>query len=320
MRYLYLCFLTLLLTACATQWQKTSDENGEKKYRLNVQNNHTFSQTGLINIDTNSLNAGDILFSANRGIISKSIRYLSASPVSHTFIYIGNNQVAEAVGSGVRIISINDSIKDSSILAVYRHPQLTSSHANLLREFAYKHLDKSYNHFGIVKQFPYTITRKVCELPVIPRHTRHLCLNTMALIEISPIKISKSQQYFCSQFVMEGYKYAGLPLSKHNPEWISPADILHMRDDDVSSFVPNIALQYVGHLRYENSLLETPAKLVDVSTVQGVVALQIKDITSRKAIIYNNVNVRNVPQMPVLQESLLTNSYQQIAQGNFNFQ
>ena len=261
MRHLYLCCLTLLLTSCATQWQKTTNENGKKTYSLNVQNNHTFSHTGLINIDTDSLNAGDILFSANHGIVSKSIRYLGTSPVSHTFIYIGNNQAAEAVGSGIRIISIDDSIKDSSTLAVYRHPQLTQQHADLLREFAYQHLDKSYNHFGIVKQLPYTITRKVCELPVIPRHTRHLCLNTMAVVEISPIKLPKSQRYFCSQFVMEGYKYAGLPLSKHNPEWISPADILHMRNDDVSSFVPNVALQYVGHLRYRDGLADNEINL-----------------------------------------------------------
>lgn len=255
MRYIYLLFL-FSLSACATQWQKSHNENGDIEYSLKIQNNHTAPSTGLIDIETDKLQAGDILFSSNHGIISKSIRYLGTTSVSHTFIYIGNNQAAEAVGSGIRIISIDDSIKDSSTLAVYRHPQLTQQHADLLREFAYQHLDKSYNHFGIVKQLPYTITRKVCELPVIPRHTRHLCLNTMAVVEISPIKLPKSQRYFCSQFVMEGYKYAGLPLSKHNPEWISPADILHMRDDDVSSFVPNVALQYVGHLRYKDSSLK----------------------------------------------------------------
>ncbi|MBR1374521.1 MAG: hypothetical protein IJ566_00355 [Cardiobacteriaceae bacterium] len=247
--------MTLLLSACATQWQKTIDEHGEKKYSLKIQNHRSFPDTGLIFIETEQLHAGDIIFSSNKGLMSKSIRYLAASPVSHAFIYIGNNQVAEAVTSGIQISNIEDTINKSATIAVYRHPQFTDKHEDLLRQFAYQHLDKDYNHFGIVKQLPYSITRKVCELPVIPRHTRHLCLNTMGVVEISTLpqyNLFLDRRYFCSQFVMESYKYIGLPLSSHNPEWISPADLLHMRENDVASFVPNIRLQYVGHLRYKN--------------------------------------------------------------------
>ena len=38
------------------------------------------------------------------------------------------------------------------------------------------------------------------------------------------------------------------------PEWVSPADILHMREHDVPSVVPVVPLQYVGHLRCRASL------------------------------------------------------------------
>ena len=259
--YLLLLSSLFLLSACASQWQKKYDSTGEKQYTLKFQNNNTAPDTGLITISPAALKDGDILFSADKGFVSKSIRYLGGTSVSHTFIYIGDGQVAEAVGSGVRISSIEKSIKESPLLAVYRHPELTPLHSSKIRQFAHDNAGKNYNNFGIVKQLPYTITRKACELPIIPRHIRHLCLNTMAVVQISvPTFHHTNNRYFCSQFVIEAYNKANLPLTHLNPEWISPADILHMRENDVPSIVPNIKLEYVGHLRCRDSLLHGSCK------------------------------------------------------------
>lgn len=262
MKKCLLLFSLFLLSACATQWQKTYDETGYQ-YTLRFQNNNTVPNTGLISISPQQLQDGDILLSANRGLISKSIRYLGTTSVSHAFIYLGDGQAAEAVGSGIRILPIEESIKESSILAVYRHPQLTPQHSSKIRQFVYRHVGNGYNHLGIVKQLPYTISRKACELPVIPRHLRRFCLNTMAVMQISVVPDvhrfnplhNFNERYFCSQLVIEAYNHANLPLTHHNPEWISPADILHMREDDVPSIVPNVPLEYVGHLRCQDSLL-----------------------------------------------------------------
>ena len=37
-----------------------------------------------------------------------------------------------------------------------------------------------------------------------------------------------------------------------DPRWVSPVDIMHMREGDVSSFTPVQPLQYVGHLKKWN--------------------------------------------------------------------
>jgi hypothetical protein len=61
--------------------------------------------------------------------------------------------------------------------------------------------------------------------------------------------IGRNDQFFCSQFVLEAYKTAGLPLTDADPRLISPGDLLHMREGDVPSVKIRQTLQYVGHLK-----------------------------------------------------------------------
>ncbi len=68
----------------------------------------------------------------------------------------------------------------------------------------------------------------------------------MAAVQIKP---SKNQRYFCAQFVIQAFRSAGKPLTDFEPERVSPADILHMRAEDVSTIPAQVRLQYVGHLR-----------------------------------------------------------------------
>ena len=57
----------------------------------------------------------------------------------------------------------------------------------------------------------------------------------------------------------EAYRVAGLPITDADPRWISPADILHMREGDVSSVRVNQPLAYIGHLKFRDELaLNTP--------------------------------------------------------------
>ena len=61
---------------------------------------------------------------------------------------------------------------------------------------------------------------------------------------------SRNDQFFCSQFVLEAYNQAGLPVTTADPRWVSPADLLHMREGDVPSIPSTQPLRYVGHLKY----------------------------------------------------------------------
>ena len=56
---------------------------------------------------------------------------------------------------------------------------------------------------------------------------------------------------FCSQLVLDAFRQAGLPITNADPRLVSPSDILHMREGDVSSVRIHQRLRYVGHLKYQ---------------------------------------------------------------------
>ncbi len=47
--------------------------------------------------------------------------------------------------------------------------------------------------------------------------------------------------WFCSEFVSEAFVRAGHPLTLAQAAWISPSDLLHMREGDVATFKPETA-------------------------------------------------------------------------------
>ncbi|ASK27634.1 C40 family peptidase [Neisseria chenwenguii] len=57
----------------------------------------------------------------------------------------------------------------------------------------------------------------------------------MAVVQITPFN---SSRFFCSQFVVEAFNRAYKPLTDTEPEWITPSDILNMREGDVPSVTP----------------------------------------------------------------------------------
>jgi hypothetical protein len=198
-------------------------------------------------IHADALLAGDILLSATDGITSAGIRLLTMAPVSHASVYIGNHEIVEAVGQGVRKRTIAETLQEEAVVVVFRHPRLEQTHAEKIRSFALQKVGKPYDHLGIVLQAPFSIERRLCELPLVPDVIRHACLQGIATIQLGTVN---NDRFFCSQLVLESYRQAGLPLTQANPRWISPADILHMREGDVPSMRVRQTLAYVGHLKF----------------------------------------------------------------------
>jgi hypothetical protein len=95
---------------------------------------------------------------------------------------------------------------------------------------------------------PFSLERRACELPLLPEAMRDFCLRGVATIQLGA---ASNDRFFCSQFVLEAYRVAGLPITDADPRWVSPADILHMREGDVPSMKIHQALTYVGHLKNE---------------------------------------------------------------------
>ena len=239
------------LSACATEWQKGHAEDGRDVMRLHTVRNSTLPESGMIKIGEQDLQAGDILFSSEASVQSLGIRLFSNAAVSHVFLYLGDGEIAEAVGAGVRIRRLDEALKESNLTAAFRRPDLTEENIAALRDFARQQNGRRYNFLGIVKQVPYSLARNACELPVIPRRIRRFCLNAMAAVMIPSFG---NRRFFCSQFVIEAFNRAGKPLTSKSPEWLDPADILHMREGDVATFTPKARLNYVGHLQCSTSI------------------------------------------------------------------
>lgn len=247
----FLLMTALLLSACATEWHVRQRENGKAALRLQSVRNSTLPENGLVFIQPSDLRAGDILFSAEGSIHSLGIRVFSNAAVSHSFIYLGDGNIAEAVGSGTRIRPLADALQETNLTVAFRRPDLTDNDIQAIIAFAEEKNGSGYNHLGIALQAPFSIARNACELPVIPRAVRHLCLNALATITVPSLG---NKRLFCSQFVIEAFNRAGKPLTTARPQWVDPSDILHLREDDIATIAPVAKLHYIGHLQCTPSL------------------------------------------------------------------
>ncbi|ARU06364.1 hypothetical protein CCO03_18370 [Comamonas serinivorans] len=232
----------LMLSGCATQWQ-----GGEQGLpRLVVQNKALTPDNGGREARVEDLQAGDILLSAGSGLNAVSIRVSTLSPVSHAALYLGEGRVIDAVGSGVREVPLDVFVDEASAVVAFRHPGMRPDHLPALTAFAQDQVGQPYNLTGIVLQAPFTLERRLCELPVLPGPVRDFCLRGIALIQLG---VGPSDRFFCSQLVLEAYRRAGLPLTDADPRLATPVDLLHMREGDVPSVRTHQALRYVGHLK-----------------------------------------------------------------------
>jgi hypothetical protein len=243
--HLGLGFFTLgiLLAACATS---VKPGDGTLAPSIRFQSNELNPSNGGQLIAAEALRPGDILLTADNGFNSAGIRLITQSPVSHAVLYLGDQEVAEAVGEGIRRRSVADLLADEVTIVAFRHPNITPEHMVKMQAFVAKHLGQKYNFTGIMLQSPFVIERRVCELPLVPSLVRDFCIRGIAAVQLG---LGRSDQFFCSQFVLEAYRLAGLALTNADPRLISPADLLHMREGDVPSVKIHQALLYVGHMK-----------------------------------------------------------------------
>ena len=240
---IFTLLLTMLLTSCATGL-KTSESNPGGT--LVFQNKALHPANGGVLINGAQLLPGDIILTASNSLSSSGIRLISLSPVSHAAVYMGEQQVAEAVTSGIRRRSVGDLMDEESTIVVFRYPGVTADRMLKMDAFVTKHVGQKYNYLGVMLQAPFALERRVCELPLVPSLVRDFCIQGVAAIQLG---LGRNDQFFCSQFVLEAYNIAGLPLTDADPRLISPVDLLHMREGDVPSVRIRQTLQYVGHLK-----------------------------------------------------------------------
>lgn len=235
--------ITLLLAGCATG-VTTSPTTGAQS--LGFQNLALNPANGGRLVGHEALQPGDILLTADNGLNSSGIRLITLSPVSHAAVYLADQHVAEAVGSGIRRRAVADLLADEVTVVAFRHPGIRLEHVDKMNAFVTRHMGQKYNYVGVMLQAPFALERRVCELPLVPSLVRDFCLRGVAAVQLG---LGRNDQFFCSQFILEAYRSAGLPLTDADPRLINPGDLLHMREGDVPSVRIHQALQYVGHLK-----------------------------------------------------------------------
>ena len=235
--------LALSLGACATRWQASENQGLPT---LVVQNKSLTPDNGGMQAQQADLQPGDILLSAGTSLNALGIRISTLAPVSHAALYVGDGLVIDAVGSGVRELPLAAFVDEASAVVAFRHPGIQPEQQPKLVTFARAQLGQPYNLTGIVLQAPFTLERRLCELPVLPGPIRDFCLRGIALVQLG---LGPNDRFFCSQLVLEAYKRAELPLTDADPRLATPADLLHMREGDVPSVRTHQALRYIGHLK-----------------------------------------------------------------------
>ena len=244
----------LLLTACTIDVGRSAasasaTEGRSPPWAVTLQRQSTIAGSGLHEIDESDLRSGDLLFSSSMGITSLGIRAFSASSVSHVALYLGEGQIAEATGAGVQVISVQQALAHSDKLFALRVPDLTPDQAMAMRGFAWQVKDSGYNYRGIIQFIPYMVTKPLCSLNPFSRNFRQQCVSGLAKAQLGDGASPDKKAWFCSEFVSEAFVRAGHPLTLAQAAWISPSDLLHMREGDVATFKPETQLQYVGHLK-----------------------------------------------------------------------
>ncbi|QMI04187.1 YaeF family permuted papain-like enzyme [Citrobacter sp. RHB25-C09] len=251
-RLLLPCFL--FLSACTVDVSQPDSsasavDTQAKKWAVKFQQQSSFTDKILREITVADLKPGDLLFSSSLGVTSLGIRAFSSASVSHVAIYLGDEEVAEATGAGVQIVSLQQAMKHSDKIFALRAPDLTPQQANEIEAFAYKIKDSGYNYRGIVEFIPFMLTRQMCSLNPFSADFRQQCVNGLAKAQLSDVSEADKKVWFCSEFVTDAFARAGHPLTLAQSGWISPADLMHMREGDVSSFKAETQLRYVGHLK-----------------------------------------------------------------------
>ncbi len=234
----------LLLSGCATRLDLPTEDTG---LRLRVQSSVIAPGNGGELVGAEALEPGDILLTSIATVNSFGIRLGTFSPVSHAVLYLGDGRIAEAVGSGVRARALEDVVGEEQMIVAFRVPGLSAAGVEKIRGWAQAQVGTRYNTTGVLLNAPFVLNRRLCELPLIPSAVSHYCISGMAMVQLGA---SRDDQFFCSQFVLEAYRQAGLPITEADPRWVSPADLLHMREGDVPSIAATRPLRYVGHLKY----------------------------------------------------------------------
>lgn len=253
-RLVPLAILAALLQGCATQLVVVTGpgaagaDAAATRQALRFQSPDVAPRNAGASLTPGELQPGDIILTAGTSLVASSIQLVTFTPVSHAAIYIGGGMVVEALRPKVRVVTLREALAGETMALVLRYPGLTADQARSIGDFALQKAGTGFNFLAVTLHVPYAVSRRMCELPMVPSAVRDACIRSFGLMHYAA---ASENRMFCSQLVLSAYRQAGVPITDADPRLISPADILHMREGDVSSVKIHKQLRYVGHLMYQ---------------------------------------------------------------------
>jgi uncharacterized protein YycO len=143
-------------------------------------------------------------------------------------LYVGEDQVIEAIGEGVVRRSLADALNGARLAVAYRRRDITLPVANRVINAAQALIGRGYDHTGAAGAGIRANPVLCSAVGIIPCAAAHVgAFNNRA-------------RFFCSELVLEAFRQANVPIIDGNPGTATPQDI-------VRAYSRRILL-YVGHL------------------------------------------------------------------------
>ncbi|MDH3320145.1 MAG: YiiX/YebB-like N1pC/P60 family cysteine hydrolase, partial [Betaproteobacteria bacterium] len=174
-----------LIQGCATQFEtRASSRSGDTQHvspipMLRFQGASIEPENGDELIAPADLRPGDIILTSASSLRSAGIQLMTLAPVSHAAVYIGNGQVVEAVGSGVRVRTLGKLLDEEALALALRYPELSAQQAQSVRAVALEKVGRHFNYVGVAVHIPLSINRRLCELPLTPSAVRDVCIRSL---------------------------------------------------------------------------------------------------------------------------------------------
>lgn len=178
-----------------------------------------------------ALQPADIIVSTAGGAVSGGIRFGTSSQVSHAALFAGNGRVVEAVGEGVLVRSLSESLRDHFLAVAYRRRGMNLALGDKIVQGALRWQGRKYDTLGAASagsRAPVGGAVCVIVLGILP----------CAAAQRGTFK--SSDKFYCSQLVLEAYREAGASFIDQNPNTSYPGDIV--------TAYSHGKLLYVGHL------------------------------------------------------------------------
>lgn len=183
-------------------------------------------------IGESALQPGDIIVSTARHAVSYAIRAGTISAISHAMLYVGDGNVIEAVGDGVREVALGTAIAGAILAVAYRDARVDATKAAAIVGYARAQVGRPYDYAGVARaghRILFPLAGRVLD----------------AVAGLAGVGSDSARAFYCSELVFAAYREAGVPLTASAPDTSTPDDLVQLSRAN---------LGYVGHLIAHESL------------------------------------------------------------------